>query len=99
MVKEWQTLPAYGKLIVQLIQEADMPPTLQELGIENLSMDDRITLAQAIWDSLSSLPRRPLTEAKRDELARRAAEDDARPDEVIPWEDVRAGILDRLGQS
>lgn len=76
-----------------------MPPTLQELGIDRLSVDDRIALAQAIWDSLPAQPRPPLSRAKRDELARRAAEDDARPEDVVPWEQVKADILDRLGRS
>ena len=76
-----------------------MPPTLQELGIDRLSVDDRIALAQAIWDSLPVQPRPPLSRAKRDELTRRAAEDDARPEDVVPWEQVKADILDRLGRT
>ena len=30
-----------------------MPPTLQELGIDRLDVDDRLALAQAIWDSVA----------------------------------------------
>ena len=38
-----------------------------------------------------------LSDAQRQELQRRAAEDDASPDEVAPWEVVKANILARLG--
>ena len=36
-----------------------------------------------------------LTDAQRDELRRRVAEDDADPDAAVPWEDVYAAILRR----
>ena len=32
----------------------------------------------------------PLSEAQRRELIRRIADDDANPDDVIPWEEVKA---------
>jgi putative addiction module component (TIGR02574 family) len=44
------------------------------------------------------LPVSLLSEVQRQELARRAAEDDASPDNVIPWEQVKAQILARLHQ-
>jgi putative addiction module component (TIGR02574 family) len=66
-------------------------------GFQNLSATERIALAQALWDSIPEQPP-PLSEAKRAELARRAAEDDARPDESIPWEKAKADILAKLGQ-
>jgi putative addiction module component (TIGR02574 family) len=62
------------------------------------SVPERIALAQALWDSIADQPRPPLSEAKRAELARRAAEDDARPDDVVPWEKAKADILARLGR-
>ena len=37
-----------------------------------------------------------LSENQREELERRAAEDDAAPDDVIPWEQVKAAALGRL---
>jgi putative addiction module component (TIGR02574 family) len=37
-----------------------------------------------------------LTEAQRRELQRRVAEDDACPDDVVPWEQVKAQALARL---
>jgi putative addiction module component (TIGR02574 family) len=73
-----------------------MPLLPEDFG--HLSVPERIALAQALWDSIADQPRPPLSEAKRAELARRAAEDDARPDEVIPWEEAKADILARLGR-
>lgn len=65
----------------------------------HLSVPERIALAQALWDSIAGQPRPPLSEAKRAELARREAEDDANPDDVVPWEQAKAEILARLGES
>jgi putative addiction module component (TIGR02574 family) len=72
--------------------------TLLPEDFQHLSVAQRIALAQALWDSIADQPRPPLSEAKRAELARRAAEDDARPDEVVPWEKAKADILARLGR-
>jgi putative addiction module component (TIGR02574 family) len=73
-----------------------MPPLPEDF--QHLSVPERIALAQALWDSIADQPRPPLSEAKRAELARRAAEDDARPDEAVPWEKAKADILARLGR-
>ena len=64
-----------------------------------MSVEERIALAQALWDSIDGPSHPPLSEAKRAELERRAAEDDARPEDVIPWEKAKADILARLGRS
>jgi putative addiction module component (TIGR02574 family) len=37
-----------------------------------------------------------LTDAQRRELERRVAEDDASPDDVVPWEQVKAQAHSRL---
>ena len=65
---------------------------------QHLSVPERIALAQALWDSIAGQPHPPLSEAKRAELTRRAAEDNARPDEVVSWEKAKADILARLGR-
>jgi len=73
-----------------------MPPTLEELGIDRLSAEDRLTLAEAIWDSVArDIEQAPLTEAQRKELERRLADSIARPDAVTPWEVVKARALER----
>jgi putative addiction module component (TIGR02574 family) len=74
-----------------------MPPTLEALGIDRLSVEDRIALAQAIWDSVATVSQKPhLTEAQRAELERRLAAHRADPDDVIPWEQVRDEALARF---
>ena len=74
-----------------------MPPTIRSLGIDRLSREQRIALVQAIWDTIAAEPGPPLlTEAQRRELERRVAEDDARPDDVVPWEQVKAQTLSRF---
>jgi putative addiction module component (TIGR02574 family) len=68
-----------------------MSPTLQELGIDRLSIEQRLELAQRLWDSVAAdLERQPLTSAQRAELERRVAAADANPAEGVPWEVVRA---------
>ncbi len=77
-----------------------MPTTVQSLGIDMLSREERLALIQDIWDSIVAEPGRPLlSEAGRRELDRRIAEDDASPDDVIPWEQVKAQTLAKLRQS
>ena len=75
-----------------------MPSTIQSLGIHHLSRDERIELALEIWESvaaessMSSL----LSDPQQSELRRRVAEDDSNPNDVIPWEQLKAETLARL---
>jgi putative addiction module component (TIGR02574 family) len=74
-----------------------MTPTLQALGIDRMSVEDRIALATAIWDSIAAEPHPPLlTEAQRLELERRLADHAANPDAVVPWEQVKTEALARF---
>ncbi|HBI42305.1 MAG TPA: hypothetical protein DDY78_05525 [Planctomycetales bacterium] len=74
-----------------------MSPTLQSLGIDRLSVPGRIALAQAIWDSIPAESHPPLlTEAQRQELQRRIDDHDANPDDVVPWEQIKAEALARF---
>jgi putative addiction module component (TIGR02574 family) len=73
-----------------------MAPTLRELGIDKLSIEDRLILVQEIWDSIAAEAEHiPLTEAQRCELERRLAAHAADPSNVIPWEEVKARALAR----
>ena len=38
----------------------------------------------------------PLTDAQRAELDRRIGDDDAFPDDVVPWDEVKALVRSRL---
>ncbi|MBX6315334.1 MAG: addiction module protein [Isosphaeraceae bacterium] len=74
-----------------------MSQTLQALGIDRLSVEDRIRLVQEIWDSIAAeVEQSPLTEAQRQEVDRRLAAHRANPQAAIPWEQVEAEALARL---
>jgi putative addiction module component (TIGR02574 family) len=74
-----------------------MPPTLESLGIDRMTREERLALVQAIWDSIAAEQHGPLlTEAQRQELRRRIADADANPDDVVPWEEVKAQALAQL---
>jgi putative addiction module component (TIGR02574 family) len=73
-----------------------MIPTLLELGLEQLSVEDRLAVADAIWDSVArDMEVAPLTVAQREELERRLADSVAHPDANIPWQEVRDRALAR----
>jgi putative addiction module component (TIGR02574 family) len=77
-----------------------MPPTLENLGLDRLSIDDRIALAHLLWDSAArEAEEAPLTPAWRQELERRLADSIARPEAVTPWEVVEARALARTGRA
>ena len=74
-----------------------MAVSLKSLGIERLGIEERLTLVEELWDSIAAdRAAVPLTEAQRVELDRRIAEHEANPDDVVPWEEVRASITERL---
>ena len=74
-----------------------MSPILQQLGIDLMSEDQRLELAQEIIGTvIANRSAMPLSEAQIQEIHRRVAEDDARPDEAIPAELVHEKILAKL---
>jgi putative addiction module component (TIGR02574 family) len=74
-----------------------MAVSLKSLGIERLGIEERLTLVEELWDSIAADSRAvPLTEAQRTELDRRIAEHEASPDDVVPWEDIKTSITERL---
>jgi putative addiction module component (TIGR02574 family) len=76
-----------------------MPTRMKDLGIDRLSLEDRLLLAHEILDSIAEeAERAPLTAAQRSELERRLADSLARPDAVTPWEEVKARALARARQ-
>lgn len=59
-----------------------------------LSVPERIQLAEDIWDSIAALPQPlPLTKAQRDELDRRLEDHRLHPEDGVPWEEVKGRIL------
>ena len=59
---------------------------------------DRADLAMALWESLSDDEREgelALSPEQRAELDRRRADHEKRPDNVVPWSEVRRKLLAR----
>jgi len=67
-----------------------MPPTLQQLGIDKLSFEDRLELANALWDHVQGEmdADTEISPELKAELDRRLALADADPNRGIPWEVV-----------
>ena len=73
-----------------------MAPTIQELGIDRLSLEDRVNVAEAIWDNVTrEVEATAVPQAQQAELERRLADSIACPDAVTPWEVVKARALAR----
>ena len=74
-----------------------MPSLLSALGLDHLSVAERLQLVEELWDSIApSLEQLPLTEAQRHELDRRLAALQAGATKVVPWEEVEARALARF---
>jgi len=76
-----------------------MTALLERLGIDRMTVVERIALAQEILDSVAAeQPRAPLSEAKQRELDRRLADHAAHPEDGVPWEEVEAAALARFAR-
>jgi putative addiction module component (TIGR02574 family) len=64
---------------------------MSNLQLENLSVAEKFDLLDALWESLEA-NELSLTTAQREELDHRLTEYQRNPDDVIPWEQVRAGL-------
>lgn len=74
-----------------------MAISLESLGIDRMSVEERLRLVQAIWDSIAAeSDRPPLSDSLRAELDRRLADHLANPNDVVPWEEVKAAALARV---
>jgi len=73
-----------------------MSVSLKSLGIDRLSVADRLILVEELWDSIAAAT--PLTDAQRAELDRRLADHEANPDDVVSWEEVQSSITARLNR-
>lgn len=69
----------------------DITATLRE--VIALSVEDRIRIVQAIWDSIAAEQVYPiLTEPQQRELDRRIADSETHPDDLLTWEEIKASI-------
>lgn len=73
-----------------------MSVSLKSLGIDRLSVAERLNLVEELWDSIAAAA--PLTDAQRAELDRRLADHEVNPDDVVSWEDVQSSITARLNR-
>jgi len=72
----------------------DITATLNE--ITALSVEDRIHLVQAIWDTIAAEQAYPnLTVVQKQELDRRIADYEANPHDVLTWDKIKAAIKER----
>lgn len=61
--------------------------------ILQLSVSERIQLAEDIWDSIAANPESiTLTDAERQELDRRLESYARNPDEGVPWDDLKKQV-------
>ena len=70
--------------------------TLSEREIETLSVEERLSLIERVWDSLSETSTHvPITDSQREELDRRIDELEREGPVGIPWEDLLDEIKSR----
>ncbi len=68
-----------------------MGQALHTLGIDSMSVEERIDLVKDIWDSVAiEAGLLHPSASEKSELDRRLAEDDANPDDTITWEAIKA---------
>ena len=69
----------------------DISATLNEIA--TLTVEERIQIVQAIWDSIAAKQAYPdLTEAQKQELDRRIDDTEANPDGFMTWAEVKESI-------
>jgi putative addiction module component (TIGR02574 family) len=70
-----------------------MPQTAPPLDVEQLSISQRLDLIELLWDSIpESLDALPVPDWHREELEKRLGAADAAPEEVVPWDEVKARL-------
>jgi putative addiction module component (TIGR02574 family) len=73
----------------------DYATTLSE--ISRMTVEERIRLAQEIWEGIPPDSAAPdLSDEMKLEIERRLREHEANPNDVIPWERIRAEALARV---
>ena len=75
-----------------------MVTSIKSLGLDRLSLAERILLVEELWDSIAAEPEGfSLSESHKQDLQRRldAYRDD--PTAGVPWEEVRARLRGGVG--
>lgn len=73
---------------------ADVAHTIEELRA--LSIDDRLKVVEAVWDSLPEEVAVPISSAQRAELNRRLDAYEANPEQLLTWDQVLERLRGRL---
>lgn len=75
-----------------------MPLNIEALGIDKLSVSERLELIEQIWASLpEQVGSAEVPEWHLAELARRRVNAEARPGEGKPWREIMARLEGRAG--
>jgi putative addiction module component (TIGR02574 family) len=85
-----ETCPSAFCLEIMKSEGGGMSGLRNEIG--SLSVAEKFELLDALWESLEG-DELTLTEGQREELDYRVGLYERNPDEVIPWEQVRAGLF------
>lgn len=73
-----------------------MPVSIEALGIDRLSVSERLELIEQIWDSLPEVVAPDeVPEWHKEVLAKRLAEAEANPGGGVPWREALAAIRSR----
>jgi putative addiction module component (TIGR02574 family) len=74
-----------------------MAISIKSLGLDRLGVEERLSLAEQLWDSIAADSEAvPLAGPQRVELDRRLADDVASPNDVTSWDEVRSSVNDQL---
>jgi putative addiction module component (TIGR02574 family) len=80
-----------------------MPVSIQSLGLDRLSVEERLTLIDQLWDSIEAshaeAPPIQFTEAQRAEVERRLEKYRDDPAAGTPWDEVKARLQERRRES
>lgn len=75
-----------------------MNATMKELGLDKLSNEERIALADELWKSVDEETEIDfqLTDVQKAELSRRITDLETNPADVVSWEQIRDEALARF---
>ena len=75
-----------------------MTPSLESLGFDKLSPEEKLDIADALWESVAEeIANAPLSEVQKVEINRRLALWEAEPNRTIPIREVVKEIRDKFG--
>lgn len=89
------TIPVLSGVPLEPRRGRPSPPSslMKALGIDRLSLDDRIALMHALWDNIVAEAKElPLTETQKQDLQRRLADYQAHRYAGATWEEVKARL-------